>query len=66
MVTGGELRNHPAVGLVHGDLGMHRLGEQPAVVKGDAGFVTRSLDAEDEHEGILIQFAPLFVTQRRS
>src|SRR6185436_2616121 len=51
MVPGGELRDDPAVGLVHGDLGMDRLGEQPPVVERYAGLVAGSLDTEDEHQG---------------
>jgi small subunit ribosomal protein S21 len=40
---------------------MHGMGEELApfaVVQGDAGIVAGGLDAEDEHEGILIQFSP--------
>jgi small subunit ribosomal protein S21 len=36
---------------MHGGLGVERVREEPPrrVVKRDAGFVTRSLDAEDDH-----------------
>lgn len=70
VVPRSQLGNDPAVGFVHGHLGMHRLAEEPPVVQGDPGFVARGLDSEHRegmgHSGILIQFAPLFVTERRS
>ena len=52
MVAGREFRNDAAVDLVHRDLRMHGVGEQPApgaVVQGDTGFIARSLDSKDEH-----------------
>ena len=62
MVAGGELRHHAAVGFVHGDLGMHRVGEQApglSVVHGDAGLVAGRLYPEEQpFMLILIQFSP--------
>src|SRR5712664_1349171 len=56
-----KLGHHAAVRLVHGDLGVHPMSQQPAggaVVKRYAGFVAGALDAEDQHAPILIQFRP--------
>ena len=41
VVTGGELRHHPAVDAVQVDLAEQRIGQQAAlaVIKGDAGFI---------------------------
>jgi hypothetical protein len=47
MVAGGELGDHAAIGLVHGDLGMNGVGQEPPVIQGDAGFVAGGLDSED-------------------
>ena len=46
-----ELRHHAAVVLVHGDLRMERVREQPGVrvVHGDAGLVAGGFDAEYAH-----------------
>jgi hypothetical protein len=49
---------------------MNGFRQQAPVIKGDPGFIAGGLDTEYQeglrHEGILIQFAPLFVTERRS
>ncbi len=53
VVARGEFRHHAAVGLVHGNLGMHGVADQAAfaaVVQRDAGFVARSLDSQHEHQ----------------
>jgi len=47
MVAGGKLRDDPPVGLVHGDLGVDRLGQEAPVIKGHPSLVARGLDAED-------------------
>jgi hypothetical protein len=52
VVARGKLGDHPPVGLVHGHLGMHRLRDEApgcCIVERDAGFVTGSLDPEDQH-----------------
>jgi small subunit ribosomal protein S21 len=65
VVARGELGHDPAVGLVHVDLGVHHVTQQPAggrVVQGQSGLVARGLDAEEEHGGILnhlLQSRPL-------
>jgi len=48
VVAGREFRDHAAIGLVHGDLGMNRLGEEPPVIKGDAGLIARGLDPKHQ------------------
>ena len=47
MVARGQLRDDPAIGFMHGDLGMDGVGQQPPAVKGDSGLVAGGLDAED-------------------
>jgi hypothetical protein len=52
MVPRGELGDDPAVGLVHGNLGMHGVREQAPglpVIQGDARLVAGGLDPEEQH-----------------
>ena len=53
VIGGGVLGHHAAVGLVHRDLRVHRVTDEPAgsaVVERDAGFIAGSLDSQDEHQ----------------
>ncbi len=51
VIARGKFRHHPAVGLVHLDLGVQRLAKQSslAVQECDAGLVAGGLDPEDPH-----------------
>jgi hypothetical protein len=52
MVARSKLGHHAAVRLMHRNLGMHRVGEEPprlAVVQRHAGLVAGGLDPEDQH-----------------
>src|SRR5262245_9707014 len=51
VITRGELGHHTAVGAVHVDLTVHRVGEQSrvAVEQRDARFITRSFEPENQH-----------------
>src|SRR6185369_843182 len=49
-----EFGHHPAIGLVHGHLGVHRMGEQaPAgpVIEGQSGLVAGGFHAQHQHGG---------------
>jgi hypothetical protein len=48
MVPRGQLRHHPAIGTVHGDLAPQLVGQESSdrVVKGDTRFITRGFDAK--------------------
>ena len=50
MLARGEFRHHAAVLLVKFYLGGNRVGENTAIAQhGDAGFVTRRLDGQQQH-----------------
>jgi len=51
VVPRGQFRHHAAVGAVHVDLAVERVGEQTALagIDRDASFVAGSFDAEDAH-----------------
>jgi hypothetical protein len=52
VVARGELRHHPAVGLVHVDLRVHCMAEEApgaGVVERHAGLVAGGLDTQDQH-----------------
>ena len=54
MVAAGKLRHHAAIGLVHVDLAVQGMGQQPRHAaaldthQGHAGFVTGRFDAQDQ------------------
>ena len=57
-----KLRDHAAIGLVHGDLGMHCVGEQPprgGVIQRQAGLVAGGLHAQDQHARDCARVFPL-------
>jgi hypothetical protein len=51
MVTGRQLRHHPAIIRMHGNLAEQRVGQQAllGVIQGNAGFVTGGFNTKNQH-----------------